>query len=145
VAIIVSTNAQISINGIDFSDHCLEVRVNDGQETREVTAMGDTSKRFRAGLGNASVEATFWNDVSSSGSGSIVQSLYALVNVASTGFPVLVRKVNTVRGPGNPEFSLTAVCDGDINLLDEKIGDVGQIKARFLPYSSFAMTTTTSS
>ena len=142
MAIIVSTNAQISINGTDFSDHCLEVRVNDGQETREVTAMGDTSKRFRAGLGNASVEATFWNDASSGG---ITQSLQALVTVASTGFPVLVRKVNTARGPGNPEFSLTAVIDGDVNLLDEKIGDVAQIKCRFLPYSSFAITTTTSS
>jgi len=142
VAIIVSTNAQISINGTDFSDHCLEVRVNDGQETRDVTAMGDASKRFRAGLGNASVEATFWNDASS---GQITQALQALVSVASTGFPVLVRKVNAARGPSNPEFSLTAVIDGDVNLLDEKIGDVAQIKCRFLPYSAFAITTTTSS
>lgn len=142
MAIIVSTNAYISVNGSDFSDHCLEVRVNDGQETREVTAMGDTSKRFRAGVGTASIEATFWSDMTS---GSVSQSLAALVSVTSTGFPVLVRKVNGARNASNPEFTMTAVVDGDVNILDSKHGDVDQLKVRFLPYSSFAITTTTSS
>lgn len=142
MAIIVSTNASISVNGTDYSDHLQSVTVNDGQETREVTAMGDTTKRFRAGVGNASIKATFYNDMTST---SIVQALQGLVSVASTGFPVLVRKVNTSRGPSNPEFTMTAVIDGDVNLLDEKHGDVGMLQVSFLPYSSFSMVTTTSS
>ena len=140
MAIIVSTNARITVGGTDFSDHCLEVRVNDGQETREVTAMGDTSKRFRAGLGNASVEATFWSDVGSTSG--VSQTLGSLVGVTSTGFDVTVRKVNSARGASNPEFQLTAVIDGDVNILDEKIGDVSQLKVRFLPYSTFLTVTT---
>lgn len=140
MAIIVSTNALVKVNGTDFSDHCLEVRVNDGQETREVTAMGDTSKRFRAGVGTASIEATFWGDIASTSG--LSQSLAALTAVTSTGFEVVVRKVNDTRGASNPEFQLIGVIDGDTNVLDEKHGDVSQLKVRFLPYSSFTIVTT---
>ena len=142
MAIIVSYNAYISVNGVDLSNHCVGLTVNDGQESRDVTAMGDTSRRFRAGLGTSSVEATFWGDTAS---GSVSQTLTGLVSLFSTGFVVLCRKDNSARNANNPEYTLTAVIDGDINALDEKPGEVSQLKAKFMPYSSFSIVTTTSS
>lgn len=142
MAIIVSYNAWVWVNSVDLSDHCVGVIVNDGQESRDVTAMGDTSRRFRAGLGTSSIEATFYGDTAS---GSATQTLTGLIGLSSTGFPVTVRKDNSVRGPNNPEYSLTAIIDGDVNALDEKPGEVSQIKVKFMPYDSFQILTTTSS
>jgi hypothetical protein len=72
VAIQVSWDGFISVSGTDLSDHCVQILLNDGQESRDVTAFGDTSRRFRAGLGLASIEATFLNDLST---GSIENTL----------------------------------------------------------------------
>jgi hypothetical protein len=141
MAIVVSYNAYISVNNVDLSDHCVGVVVNDGQESRDVTAMGDTSRRFRAGLGTSSVEATFWGDTAS---GSVTQTLTGLIGLTSTGFAVLVRKDNSARNANNPEYSLTAIIDGDVNALDEKPGEVSQLKVKFMPYSSFNIYTSSS-
>jgi len=43
-----------------------------------------------------------------------------------TGFPVVVRKYATAQGASNPNYTLTALVDGDINLLDSKPGDIDQ-------------------
>ena len=142
MAVIVSTNAYISINGTDFSDHCRTVTYNDGQESREVTAMGDSTKRFRAGLGTSSVNASFWSDMSS---GSISQTLASLTAVTSTGFSLLLRKVNGARTAGNPELQGEYIIDGEVNVMDENIGEVSQLTVAFLPYSAPTLVTTTSS
>lgn len=68
----VSWDGYITVSGTDLSDHCVQLTLNDGQESRDVTAMGDTSRRYRAALGTASVTATFLNDHSS---GSIENTL----------------------------------------------------------------------
>jgi hypothetical protein len=130
------------VNGIDLSDHCLQATVNDGQESRDVTAMGDTSRRFRAGMGTSSIDCTFWSDVATS---SVNQTLTPLITMTSTGFDVTVRKDNSNRGPNNPEYAMVAIVDGDVNMLDEKPGEVSQIKVKFLPYASFTTLATTSS
>lgn len=141
MAIVVSYNAYVSIAGTDLSNHCVQVTVNDGQESKEVTAFGDTSKRYRAGLGTASIDATFWNDVAS---GSVEATLRPLITMTSTGFEVEVRKDNSAVSANNPRYTMVAIVDGDINLLDEKPGEVAQLKARFLPYSTFTVSTTSS-
>jgi hypothetical protein len=142
LAVIVAYNAWIEVNGVDLSDHCVGLIVNDGQESRDVTAMGDTSRRFRAGLGTSSIDATFWSDVAT---GSVNQTLTGLIGLSSTGFIVRARKDNSARNANNPEYYLTAIIDGDVNALDEKPGEVSQLKARFLPYDDFQIITTTSS
>jgi hypothetical protein len=141
MAIVVSYNALLFVNGIDFSNHCVGLVVNDGQESRDVTAMGDTSRRFRAGLGTSSIEATLWSDVAS---GSVNQTLTPLVTLASTGFIVYARKDNSARTANNPEYYMTAIIDGAVNVLDEKPGEVAQLKVKFMPYSSFNVFTSSS-
>lgn len=141
MAVIVSYNAQVIVNSVDLSDHCIQATVNDGQESRDVTAMGDTSRRFRAGMGTSSIDCTFWSDVAN---GSVNQTLTPLITMTSTGFAVTVRKDNSARGVNNPEYSMIAIVDGDVNMLDEKPGEVSQLKVKFLPYSSFNTYTSSS-
>lgn len=268
MAITVSWDAYITVDGVDLSDHCVQVTVNDGQESKEVTAFGDTSKRYRAALGLASIDATFLNDFStgsvenvlrsrllmqntpplktpSTSGGAMVAALaglgagnllagayrywatyvypsfetapttYSTVTVVSssadgqvyltnipvsadwfvsarniyrtqvagggsstavllasildnvattytdnassstlvsatamqttwfpTGFPIVVRKSDTAVSTDNPNYNLTALIDGDVNLTDDKPGEVAQIKVSFKPFGTFTVTTT---
>lgn len=259
MAIQVSWDGFISVSGTDLSDHCVQITLNDGQESRDVTAFGDTSRRFRAGMGLASIEATFLNDHStgsventlrqhllsqntpnllfplSSPTASLVAStgnliagayrywltytfpafetapstyasvtvtaassnsqvaltlipassysfatgknLYrssanggtttgrllaslantatsyldnassgslasnALVNLLwqASGFDVVVRKHDTITTTDNPQYTLNAIIDGDVNVLDEKPGEVATIKVKFVKFSTFAI------
>jgi hypothetical protein len=261
VSIQVSWDGYITVSSYDLSDHCIQLVVNDGEETRDVTAMGDTSRRFRAGMGTASIEATFWSDHSTTSVEQVLRahllndntpstktpatsptaalagstgnlavgayrywvtftypafetspSTYASVTVASTtdsqvsltaipvptdwfatgkniyrtqiagggsttgvllaslasaattyvdnasssslvgntpvsslwqptGFDVVARKHNTAASSGNPEWTLTAIIDGDLNTLDEKPGEVSQMKVMFRAFNAFTMGT----
>ena len=83
----VSWDGYISVGGTDLSDHCVQITLNDGQESRDVTAFGDTSRRYRAGEGLASIEATFLNDLST---GSVENTLRAHLlsqNTPNLAFP----------------------------------------------------------
>lgn len=261
MSIQVSWDGYITVNGTDLSDHNVQITLNDGQESRDVTAMGDTSRRFRSGMGNASIEATFYNDMSTgsvenqlrslmlgqntpntkypatsptaalvASTGNLIlgdyrywvtytfpsfetaPSTYASVTVTAassssqvlltlipastewfvtgknlyrstanggsstgillaaiantatsyqdnassssltgnsainflwqaTGFNVIARKHNTVTSTDNPQWTLIALVDGDINVQDEKPGEVAQVKVKFAKFSTFTMAT----
>ena len=141
MAIIVSSNARLVVAGVDMSDHTVKVTVNDGQETREVSAMGNTIRVFRAGLGTPSITAELYNDTAAS---SIETTLRALISIASTGFTLSARKVNTATTVVNPDYQMVAVIDGDLNVLDESHGEVGKLTVKFVPYSSFTVSTSAS-
>jgi hypothetical protein len=263
MAIIVSNNAYLTISGYDLTDHCVQMTLNDGQETREITHLRTSFKNFRAAMGTASVECTFLNDASSGsvenilrshmlmqntpsshvpassptaaaaglGAGNLstgtyrysvtylmpafetAPSTYAEVTITSstnaqvyltaipvspdwycvgrnvyrslinggtttsllltsitnntattytdnasssslvgndslssswkvTGFPVVVRKLATAQGADNPQWTLTALIDGDVNVLDSKPGEIDQVKVSFKPFSTLVMSTT---
>lgn len=259
MSIQVSYDGYITVNGANLSDHCVSIIVNDGQESKDVTAMGDTSRRFRAGEGMASIEATFYNDMSTgsvenrlrslllgantpntkypltsptatvtattgnlilgtyrywvtytypafetapstyasatitaTSSGSQVsltsipvsadwfatgKNLYrstanggtstgillaAIANSATSyldnsssssltgnaalnllwqasGFDVVTRKHNTAASTDNPQYTLTSIIDGDVNVEDEKPGEVAQVKVKFAKFSTFVI------
>lgn len=261
MSIKVSWDGFISVSSIDLSDHCVQVVLNDGEESRDVTAFGDTSRRFRAGMGTASIEATFLNDLSTGSventlrthlltqntpgtkfpssspslalggsSGGMIAgtysywatytfpafetapSTYASIAIASTsegsvlltsipastewfvtgknlyrstanggtstgilltslantatsyldnasssslsgnallntlwqpvGFDVVIRKHDTAATTDNPQWTLTSLIDGDLNSLDEKPGELAQMKVKFAKYGTFTMVTT---
>lgn len=261
MSIQVSWDGFITVSGTDLSDHCVQLTLNDGEESRDVTAFGDTSRRFRAGMGTASIEATFLNDHSSGSIENVLRthllnqndpgsktpassptaalagttgeqipgdyrywltytfpafettpSTYASVTVVAstaggvaltlipsstewyitgknlyrssanggttsglflaalasaatsyldiassaslvgnallnslwhgTGFDVVARKHDTATSTNNPEWTLTAIIDGDLNALDEKPGEVSQMKVKFTPFGAFSMATT---
>ena len=57
MAIGVLTNAQVIINGVDLSDHCSSVSLEDSRNQVDITAMGALNVTYAKGLGDA--KATF--------------------------------------------------------------------------------------
>lgn len=139
----VAYNAHVTINGVDLSDHCTMARFNTGQETRDATAHGDSQRKFRPGLGTPSFEFTLFNDHASA---SVESTLRGLVSITSTGVTVTAKKDNAVATTDNPRYDFQGILDGDLMVLDDEVGELPTITARFVPYaSSFNVITTATS
>jgi hypothetical protein len=131
-------NAKVMVNSVDLTNHCTQAVVHDGQETKDATCMGNTYHVFRVGLGTPSIDLTFKNDPAS---GSVESTLRGLITITSTGVPIYVRKINTTRSTDNPEYYMDGIYDGDLTSMNDSIGELADISAKFVPFSTFTIYT----
>jgi hypothetical protein len=105
---LVYTDAFVSINGVDLSNHVKSVNITYEAEMLDDTVMGTSGTRSnKPGLKNWSIEASFLQDHDP---GSVDETLFPLVGAPA--FPVAVRpsKTNPV-GPTNPEYGGNGVLE----------------------------------
>lgn len=125
----------ISVNGVDLSARARRVSLNNGGETLDATAHGDSNRKFRPGLGTISVEAEFFND---NASGSVESTLRGLRTIASTGFTVITQRkagsASTPTSTNNPKYTAVMIIDGDLNSLDDTVGELPMVTVRFVSY-----------
>lgn len=127
MAVTVLTDAYVSVNNVDLSDHVTSVTIETTDDDVEITAMGATAKAYAKGLGDANINVTFLQDFAA---GKVDNTLWPLKSSAAT-FPVAVRSSKTaVRSPTNPEYQLTAALFG-YNPLDGSIGDASSTDVVF--------------
>ena len=100
----VLTNALVLVNGVDLSDHCETVTVSDERSQVTVTAMGATANAYTKGLGDATIELTFYQDLSA---GKVHATLQPLIG-STTPVAVEVRALNQARSATNPAFLLAS-------------------------------------
>lgn len=140
MAIQTSYNFRILVNSVDLSDHCVNLKIAKPQTANEASAAGNTHKQYRAGVGDPYIEATFRAD---DAVGSVNQTLRGLITPASTGVPILARRINTTRSSSNPEYGFAAVVSGDLMALDDSWGEVPTITVKFCPMGAFSEDSTT--
>lgn len=102
----VLTDAFVSINAVDLSDHVKQVRIRYGSELQEDTAMGDTTKSNAGGLLDWEAEVEFFQDYASS---KVDATIFPLIGVA-TAVKFRPDKSDGV-GATNPDFSGTGVIE----------------------------------
>jgi hypothetical protein len=128
MATLVYTNAYVSIDSHDLSDHVKSVTLNYEAELLDDTVMGTAGTRSnKPGLKNWSLEVEFLQDYAAS---SIDSILFALVG--ANAFPVAVRPVNGAIATDNPEYSGQAVLESYPPLVGE-VGALGMATASFKP------------
>lgn len=99
MAILALTNAYVTVNSVDLSDHVVKVTLDTKGEPLDSTAMSSTGYRARiGGLKDWSVTVEFQQD-------------FAAAKVDATLFPLLgsatqveVKAVNTTRSATNPGY-----------------------------------------
>ena len=101
MAVIVLTNAFVSINAVDLSDHSNTVTVNYEIDSVEVTAFGDAGHKFTGGLQNNSIEVTFHQDYAAS---KTEATLYPLVGTTTT---VIIKPNGSTTSATNPSYTLS--------------------------------------
>lgn len=118
MAKMVLTDAYVSIDGNDVSDHVKQVSINYSADIQDSTAMGDGSHTRMGGLKDWSLNVDFYQDYAASNLDSI---LFPLVG---TNFTVIVRPVeSTVVGTGNPNYTGTAILES-YNPINGSVGDI---------------------
>jgi hypothetical protein len=117
VAKVVLTDARITINGVNLSDHCSSVTVETSKDEVDVTSFGATFKQILAGLGDATITVSVFQDFAAA---SIHATVWTLYN-AGTSFPVTVRPTSAAESATNPTMTMTGI----ILSYNPLAGDVG--------------------
>ena len=129
------TDAFVSINSVDLSDHVDTVTISYSAELVEATVMGDTGRRRLAGLKDWSVAVTFNQDFDSA---KVDATLFSLVGAAQ--FSVAIRKSKTdAISATNPEFQGNGMIDGDYPVIAAGVGALNQASVTFVSADGVAL------
>jgi hypothetical protein len=101
MAVLVLTDAVITVNSIALSDHANSVTLNYEIDSVETTAFGSTGHKFTGGLQNNSLDIEFMQDFAAA---NVEATIYPLVGTTTT---VKVKPTSSATGATNPEYTLT--------------------------------------
>lgn len=104
MAKIVLTDASVTINSVDLSDHVRSVTLNYEAEVIENNVMGSTAQQKLAGLTNWSADIELAQDFEAA---SVDATLFPLVGAAA--FPVVIKPTSGATSPTNPAYTGNAV------------------------------------
>jgi len=103
MAALVLTNAYITINSVNLSDHITSVTINTTEDVIDTTAFGSTARTRVAGLLDNSVVIEFQQDYAAS---NVEATIYPLVGSTTT---VVVKPNGSTTGATNPSYTFTAL------------------------------------
>jgi hypothetical protein len=101
MAVLVLTDAVITVNSVALSDHANSVTVNYEIDSVETTAFGSTGHKFTGGLQNNSLDIEFMQDFAAS---NVEATVFPLVGTTTT---VTVKATSAATGATNPIYTLT--------------------------------------
>ena len=104
MARIVLTNAYVTVNSVDVSDHVASVTLNSSIDVVETTAFSTTAARTRiGGLADNSITLEFHQDYAS---GSIEATVYPLLGTTTS---VVVKPNGSSTSASNPAYTSTVL------------------------------------
>ncbi len=104
MARIVLTNAFVTINAVNLSDHIASVTLSTTEDIVETTAFGSSARTRIAGLLDNSVTLEFHQDYAAS---SVEATIYPLIGAASTA--VVVKPNGSTTSSTNPSYTFNAL------------------------------------
>lgn len=138
MAKVVLTDARVTLNGVTVSDHCSSVTVETSKDEVDVTAMGATFKQLLAGIGDATITLSVFQDFAGGSIHATVQPLFQ----NGTTFVVTVRPTSAAESATNPTATMTGIIltynpiagsVGDASTTDITIRNAGQTGVVFTP------------
>lgn len=101
MAVLVLTDASITVNSVALSDHANSVTLNYEIDSVETTAFGSTGHKFTGGLQNNSLDIEFLQDFAAS---NVEATIFSLVGTTTT---VVIKPTSAAVGASNPSYTLT--------------------------------------
>lgn len=102
MAVIVLTNAYITVNSVVLSDHANSVTLNYEVDAVESTTFGNTGHTFVGGLQNNSCEIAFMQDFAAA---NVEATVYPLVGTQTT---VVIKPNGATTSATNPAYTLSS-------------------------------------
>jgi len=126
MAVLVLTNASITVNAVVLSDHGNNVTVNYEVDSIEVTAFGDSGHKFTGGLQNNSVEMTLNQDFATS---NVEATIYPLVGTTTT---LIIRPNGLTTSATNPSYTIS---NAYLSAHTPVMGGVGELMQTTLTFT----------
>jgi hypothetical protein len=101
MAVLTLTDASITINSVNLSDHANSVTLNYEADSIEVTAFGAGGHTFTGGLQNNSIEIALMQDFAAA---NVEATIYGLVGTTTT---VVIKPTSGVVSATNPSYTVT--------------------------------------
>lgn len=106
MARIVLTDAKVTINGVNLSDHIASVTISESADVVETTAFSNTAKTRVAGLLDNSVTLEFHQDFAASSVEATINGTSSLVGTVTA---IVVTPTSSAVGATNPSYSFNAL------------------------------------
>lgn len=106
MARIVLTDAKVTINSVNLSDHIASITINESTDVVETTAFSNTAKTRVAGLKDNSVTIEFHQDFAASNVEATINGSPSLVGTATT---IVVTPTSAAVGATNPSYTFSAL------------------------------------
>lgn len=126
----IGSNLFISVNGVELSNHCSQIEVEEAAEEVDLTSFGAKYKETGLGIGNAMISATFFQDFAA---GSVDATLHSLQG-SNTPFVVIVKPVNEAASATNPEYKMEGILP-EYKPLSNTVGQASTAAVTFKNYA----------
>jgi hypothetical protein len=137
MAVFLSNGVVATLNSVALSANVTSATINRVFEELEVTAMGDSSRKFTKGLETSTITLDFLNDNSASGAGSVRATLQA---AWGTTVPITLKQTSAAVGPENPLYSTTILVNNTTDI-NGAVGDISSQSITFTCNSPIVVTT----
>ena len=134
MAVYMSNGVVVTLNSIALSDHVTSATINRIFEELEVTAMGDSSRKYTKGLETSTVALDFLNDTAAA------NVLVTLQAAWGTTVPLTLKQTSAVVSATNPLYSTTVLVNNTTDI-NGAVGDISTQSITFTCNSPIVITT----
>jgi hypothetical protein len=135
MAVLVLTDASITINSVALGDHSNTVTLNYEKDSVEVTSFGMTGHKFTGGLQNNSLDIDLMQDFAAA---NVEATIFPLVGTQTT---VVIKPTSDAVSATNPSYTLT---DTFLAAHTPVAGAVGELAMTSLSFTGGVLTKATS-
>jgi len=101
MAVYMTNGVVVTLNSVVLSDHVTSATINRIFEELEITAMGDSSRKFTKGLETSTVALDFLSDTAAANVNATLQAAWG------TTVPLTLKQTSAATSATNPLYSTT--------------------------------------
>jgi hypothetical protein len=110
---------------VDLASRATQVTINYEKEAVEITAFGDSSRKFTDGLGNISAAVTLNQDFAAS---NVEATVFPLVGTTTT---VVFKPTSSAVSSTNPSYTITGTYLASHTPINGSVGELGTTELNF--------------
>jgi len=134
MAVYMSNGVVVTLNSVALSDHVTSATINRIFEELEVTAMGDSSRKYTKGLETSTIALDFLNDTAAA------NVLVTLQAAWGTTVPLTLKQTSAAVSATNPLYSTTVLVNNTTDI-NGAVGDISTQSITFTCNSPIVITT----
>jgi predicted secreted protein len=134
MAVYLSNGVVVTLNSVALSDHVTSATINRVFEELEVTAMGDSSRKYTKGLETSTISLDFLSDTAASNVNATLRAAWG------TTVPITLKQTSAAVAVDNPLYSTTILVNNTTDI-NGAVGDIATQSITFTCNSPIVITT----